>query len=249
MLLMLFFAGCEEIIPTANYPHSESWNAIDDSIAFMDWEYGDEDSPEVIKIYRLRPTDFAIYLENSAEDPKYVAEWMTSVDDAEIIINGAYFHEDYTPSGYLKIDYDRIGERIFDQNLTGLLTIEDDEFDIRDLKKNPLRSGEKVEYGLQSYPYLIKDFVRGFKEDTGKLGRRTAIGTDKAGYIYIIIVSDHRITIYDLMVELIKTDIEFENVLNLDGGPSTGMAIKHGNYEEIHDSLAKVPSVIVFSKR
>jgi exopolysaccharide biosynthesis protein len=249
IFLTLFCAGCGGIIPTANYPYGDGWHVIDDSISFIDWEYGEADETQIIKIFRLRPADFNISLEYSSEEPKYVSEWIGSLEDAEIVINGAYFHEDYSPSGYLKIDYSRIGERIFDQNLSGLLVIENNELSIRNLGKDPLSSGEKVENGLQSYPFLIKDLIRGFKEDSGKKAHRTAIGLDNNDYIYIILVDDHRITLYDLMVELIKTNIEFTQVLNLDGGTSTGMIIKRGNYEEIHDSMVKVPSVIVFSKR
>ncbi|MFC1655987.1 phosphodiester glycosidase family protein [Patescibacteria group bacterium] len=247
--LILLASGCDELIPTANYPHSDSWYKVDDSLAFLDWEYQRDKETEVIKIFRLSPGDFNISMQYSSANPKYVSEWDESIGGAELIINGAYFHEDYTPSGYLKIDYNRIGERIFDQNLSGLLEIENNILMIRDLSVNPLKSGEKLEFGLQSYPFLVKDSLRGFQEDSGKVARRTAVGTDKEGLIYIIIVDDHRITLYDLMVELIKTDIDFVHVLNLDGGTSTGISVKHGSYKEMHDSLVKVPNVVVFSKR
>lgn len=247
--LILLVAGCDDFIPTANYPYSDTWHKVDDSLAFLDWEYGSDKEAEIVKIFKLNPDDFNISMQYSSANPKYISEWAESVEDAEIIINGAYFHEDYTPSGYLKIDYNRIGERIFDQNLSGLLEVENNILTIRDLDANALETGEKLEFGLQSYPFLIKNSVRGFQEDSGKVARRTAIGTDKDGLIYIIIVDDHRITLYDLMVELIKTDIDFVNVLNLDGGTSTGIYIKKGNYEEMMDSLVKVPNVVVFTSK
>ena len=127
--------------------------------------------------------------------------------------------------------------------------INNNNISIRDLSENPLETGEKIEFALQSYPFLIKNSVRGFMEDSGKTAYRTAIGIDEKGYVYIIIVDDHRITLYELMVELIETDIDFVNVLNLDGGTSTGISIKRGSYEEVHDSLVKVPNVIVFKRK
>ncbi len=249
MSFIFLVTGCDDLIPTANYPYSDSWYEIDDSLAFLDWEYETGKEIEVIKIFRLNPDDFNISMQYSSANPKYISEWDEFIEDAELIINGAYFHEDYTPSGYLKIDYNRIGERIFDQNLSGVLVVENNILKIRDSGRDPLQSGEKLEFALQSYPFLIKNSVRGFQEDSGKIARRTAIGIDKEGFIYIIIVDDHRITLYDLMVELIKTDIDFVHVLNLDGGTSTGISIKKGSYEEMYDSLVKVPNVIVFSKR
>lgn len=247
--LVLLVAGCDELIPTANYPHGDSWHRIDDSVSFLDWEYEAEKATEVIKIFRLNPDDFKITMQYSQANPKYISEWKESNSDADIIINGAYFHEDYTPSGYLKIDYNRIGERIFDQDLSGLLVIENNKLSIRDLSKEPLETGEKIEFALQSYPFLIKNSVRGFVEDSGKTAYRTAIGIDKEGFMYIIIVDNHRITLYELMVELIETDIDFVHVLNLDGGTSTGILLKRGSYEEMHDSLVKVPNVILFSSK
>ena len=106
--LVLLVSGCDELIPTANYPHGESWHRIDDYVSFIDWEYEKDNQVEVIKIFRLDPEGFETSMKYSSENPKYVSEWNEYIEDADIIINGAYFHEDYSPSGYLKIDYNRI---------------------------------------------------------------------------------------------------------------------------------------------
>ena len=189
-----------------------------------------------------------IQILNSSQEPRYVFDWLYDNDEAEIVINGGYFHEDFTPSGYLKINSERIGERVFDQNLSGLIQIEEGKLSIRDLSLKPLEEGDQLESGLQSYPFLIKNSKPAVTEDTEKTARRTALGTDSEGNIYIIIADISHLSLYEFMDQLIKTKIPFNDVLNLDGGTSTGIAISYGSLREVKDSLTKVPSVIVFDK-
>ncbi|MBU1446185.1 phosphodiester glycosidase family protein [Patescibacteria group bacterium] len=226
----------------------DGWYEVDDSLATMEIKYETETVDGTIEIYRITPGRYEISLENDIESPHYLADWAENLD-AAIVINGGYFHEDYTPSGYLKVDFNRIGERLFDQQRSGLLLIEDDQISIRDLSKDPLVTGEELEYGLQSYPFFIQDSVRAITADSGKLGRRTAVGTDHDGYFYIIIVDDFNITLYALMEALIDTDIDFEYVLNLDGGPSSGIIVHRSRINVEEDSIVRVPNVVVFSEK
>jgi exopolysaccharide biosynthesis protein len=239
---MLFLSGCE------SSEESGVWKNIDDSISYRFWEFEVNELKESIEIYRINPEGYKITLDYSIEKPRYVSEWLYLNDGAEVVINGPYFNEDYRPSGYLKINNERIGELIFDQNLSGLVQIKDNKLSIRNLGKEALIEGEAVEFGLQSYPFLITNSSPALMEDTGKTARRSAIGTDAEGDIYLIIADTSHLTLYELMSQLIKTEIPFTEVLNLDGGTSTGIAVSEGNYHEIKDSLVKVPGVIVFDK-
>jgi len=66
--------------------------------------------------------------------------------------------------------------------------------------------------------------------------------------IYVISVPDRGISLYELMNELVKTDIKFNYVLNLDGGPSTGI---YANWERdgvAENSLTKIANIIKFSQ-
>lgn len=224
------------------------WYEVDDSLATMEISYETETLEGTIAIYRITPGHYEMSLASDSEAPHYLSDWAKQLD-AAIVINGGYFHEDYTSSGYLKIDFERIGERLFDQQRSGLLLIENDKISIRDLAKDPLATGEKLEYGLQSYPFLIKDSVRFITTDSGKTGRRTAVGTDHDGYFYIIIVDDFHITLYELMEALIGTEIDFEYVLNLDGGPSSGIIVRRSRINIDEDSIVRVPNVVMFSEK
>ena len=235
LLCLIIFSGCSNI-------SSDEWQPLNDFVSQRVLEFKQDDKIKKIHIYRLDPVDFSISIANS--DPKRISDWAKELD-AEIVINGAYFDKDFTPSGYLKINNERIGELLFDQNKSGLIQIDNGEFTIRDLAENPLQTGEELDFGLQSFPFLIENGKAVIKEDSGKTARRTALGTDKDGLVYIISADLVHISLYELMNKLIETNIDFTYVLNLDGGPSSGISI----YNELKDSVTKVPSVILFEKR
>jgi uncharacterized protein YigE (DUF2233 family) len=240
--LLITITGCDF------EQNSDVWKKVHDDLSYMNWNFTVGDSKENIIIYKINPEQFNIKILNSEKDPKYVSDWLYENDSAEIVINGGYFHEDFSPSGYLKVNFERVGERLFDQNLSGLVEIENNKLTLRDLKTNPLKDGENIEYGLQSYPFLIKNSLPAVADDTEKTARRTALGLDQEGNIYIIVADASHISLYGFMNEIIKTKIPFTNVLNLDGGTSTGVAVSYGNFSDIKDSLVKVPNVIVFDK-
>ncbi|MFC1599555.1 phosphodiester glycosidase family protein [Patescibacteria group bacterium] len=217
------------------------WQPLSDSVSKRIIEYSQDDQIEKIHIYRINSENLSISIANG--EPKYISDWAKELD-AEIVINGAYFNKDFGPSGYLKINNERIGELIFDQGKSGLIQINNGQFSIRDLAINPLQTGEELDFGLQSFPFLINDGNAAIKEDSGKTARRTALGIDEEGHVYIIFADLIHISLYELMNKLIETNIDFTYVLNLDGGPSSGILI----HNELKDSVTKVPSVILFEK-
>lgn len=79
--------------------------------------------------------------------------------------------------------------------------------------------------------------------------RRTALGVDAANNIYVISVPDREISLYEFMNELLKSGISFLHVLNLDGGPSTGIYAHWEINDIFQNSYSKVPSVIKFRKK
>jgi exopolysaccharide biosynthesis protein len=235
LLCILLFSGC------GSQKDPDEWNPVNDFVRERVIEFTEDEKNKKIHIYRLDPRNFNITFGN--EEPKYISDWANELD-AEIVINGAYFNEDFSPSGYLKINNERIGELIFDQNLSGLIQVNNGEFTIRDLALNPLQTDEAVDYGLQSFPYLIKDGQAAIKEDSGKRARRTALGIDSNGMVYIIFADLVHISLFQLMKLLEDSEIPFVHVLNFDGGPSSGISI----YGELKDSVSKVPSVILFKE-
>jgi len=196
----------------------------------------------ILTIIKLIPNEYKASIEYDSKG-RIVSQWKNN--NEEIVINGAYFNEDYLPSGFLVVNNKRIGNDMFDQDKSGLLFINGGQISIRDTNVDSISPTENFEFALQSYPFLIKNFQPAIKIDSAKKARRTAIGIDKDNNIYVIMVNLKEISLYEFMNYLLSTDVPFVNVLNLDGGPSTGI-YSHWNGETnfIYDSLNPVSSVI-----
>lgn len=202
-----------------------------------------ETNKQVLHLIKLPPGTFLATAEYSAS-PKTVAQWRSGGE--EIIINGGYFHEDYSPSGFLVVQGERMGKRKFDEDKSGIVGSQNGVMTVRDLKTEPFKHGEKFDFAVQSFPFLVEDGKPAIKTISEKRARRTAVGTDKENNFYIISVIDRELSLYEFMQELQKTQIPFVHVLNLDGGPSTGLYMKWKEEEKIMDSIFPVPQIIRF---
>jgi len=196
---------------------------------------------KLLTIIKFVPEKYSASVEYNNE-AKIVSQWKSGGE--EIIINGGYFNEDHSPSGYLVIDGKRIGDKMFDQDKSGLLIIDDGKILLRDTNIQPVTSTENIYSALQSFPFLIKNSEPAIKTDSGKKARRTAVGIDKNNNVYLIVVNTN-ISLYEFMNYLLNTRINLSNVLNLDGGPSTGI---YANWNDnlLYDSFSPVPSVVRF---
>lgn len=188
------------------------------------------------------PTSSTIIFGFSTSSPHTVVGWTTGTVD--IAINGGYFNEDYTPSGYIIANGSRIGSRQFDEDKSGLLAITSNTIRIHDLATTPLASIPLSDIAIQSYPFLIKNGIAAVKEDSGKRARRTAVGIDTNGRAHIII-SRSAISLHTLSQALSTSSIRFETVLNLDGGPSTGIVYHTATSTFVFDSITPVPQAIL----
>ena len=137
---------------------------------------------------------------------------------------------------------------MFDQDKSGLLVIQDGQFSIRDLNIAPFTKNETFDFALQSFPFLIKDAKPAIQTDSGKYARRTAVGIDADKNIYILTATTKELTLYQFMTELLHTKIPFTYVLNLDGGPSTGVQANWNGEELLENSMTGVSSILRFQK-
>ncbi len=196
-------------------------------------------------VIKLEPRSYRAQIE-FASSSQFVSQWASTIDTSQIVINGAYFHEDYTPSGFLVIESERVGERMFDQDKSGLIVIDKDGLEIRDLAVSPIVPEESFDFALQSYPFLIKDGKPAIQTDSGLQARRTAIGIDDKQNVYVIALTADEISLYEFMNKLVATGIPFVHVLNLDGGPSTGIIADWEEHRLSFNSFTPVSSVVRF---
>ena len=103
---------------------------------------------------------------------------------------------------------------------------------------------EDIDHALQTYPTLILPGARpGVKEDSGLVAKRTIWAEDNDGNVLIIVTKAFYFSLFEIMNWMLESDLDINTAINLDGGPSTGIEIKHNNFTYSVNS-AKIPNVI-----
>lgn len=226
-------------------PAKAEWTSVQNGIDRMEYLFGD-DRFSALVVYRFSP-DCCSYQVKTSTEPKDMDAWALALPDATLLVNAAYFHEDLSPSGLLISEGKRVGDRSFDLDKSGLITLAP-QVRILDTATETFNENKLTE-ALQSYPFLMKDSEAAVKENSGLSARRTFIGTDKTGHAYIGIVNLTDLTLYRLSQLLDGMEVEWDNVLNLDGGPSSGLIVRTPEWNERMDSLTPVGSVIVVNTK
>ncbi len=176
-----------------------------------------------------------------------MGEWMGAEPDAVGIVNGGYFMNDGTPSGYLSVDGTRIGSNEFDLNKSAVIDFDDG---VRIIDTSATRIDiSQMKTALQSYPLLVASGTPVIRSDSGKLDRRSFIGVDRDGNVWIGVVADGEISLHDLAQRLVELNVNLMDVVNLDGGTSTGIAIRAGSTPTIRETFGGVPNVITVTRK
>ena len=254
IILTLFIGGCGQVVPTTVEETAlpeiveqplfdeillNTWQSVGDQMARM--EYLDPAFETRVILYRF-PTGLTWRLAQATE-PKTISEWAEEESEAVLIINGFYFHEDYLPSGLLISNGDQIGTREFDMDRSGFIELSP-ELRIIDTSKAQIDRDLVIE-GAQSYPFLLQDGKPVIESASDQVARRSFVGLDRAGHPYLGIVPDSLISLFGLANVISKIDIDWAEVINLDGGNSTGLSASFSEYKELIEGFAAVPNVII----
>lgn len=208
-------------------------------------EFVSEDDVNVL-VYAFDPALVTLRLETGEESHR-VKTWASELKKGAIFINGFYFLEDGSPAGAVISRGVSLSELNFDWDKSGVIQLAPS-FKLIDTARDRFSPSVALEAG-QSYPFLLKQGVGAILEDTGLTARRTFIGTDEFGTAYVGVVWRDDVTLFQLMNVLQEMDIAWQDVINLDGGPSTGLVVETEGFSEILDSAAPVPNVIVIQPK
>lgn len=182
-----------------------------------------------------------VYYENP---PLRIEEWQKKLS-ADLIINGAYFSEEYRPLGFTRINSKTLVDKSFTSGNIGWLSMSaEGKIAVTETLKNP----ESMIFALQSYPLLIKDGKPHVKDETNKLARRTVLGLNKNHDLVVVMVDQTPISLFKLAQWLHTKLPDLQMALNLDGGSSTGAALKTKDLNETILALSPLPVVIAFSE-
>lgn len=244
------------LVFTAKDTIIEPWTVIDESTAVQSINSTINGSSSTIHIYRLADNKFIPEIKHK-DTPQIISKWQETIERSRdyassgLIINGGFFEKDYQPSGLLIIDGNRVGSNNLNPEISGILTINDNSIDIIDSNEfNEERCTITSCSAIQSFPIIIKDNEINISTEWKKPAQRSAIGYDNESNLYLI-VTQGNLSLHELAVKLKESDIRLDDVLNLDGGTSTGISVvlPATNYSQLHNSYKAVPNVLLFTPK
>jgi uncharacterized protein YigE (DUF2233 family) len=194
-----------------------------------------------IVIYRFPKTGFSWRFQNSAA-PLTVEGHLASDPKAVFAVNGVYFDEKFAPAGWMISGGTTIGDKKYEYSKSAILELAP-EFKIIDTAKEKF-AAKNIAEAAQSYPLLIANGAVQ-KVANEKTARRTFAGADKQGNVYFGIIPDDDVTLAGAAELINKTDADWDDVLNLDGGPSSGLVSNLPASKEELNSIVQVPNAIV----
>lgn len=254
--LTVFGVGCEvplrwegSITPTSTgigVPTTAQWESIEPGVERLDAKVSAAGAAARVVLWRFSTeADWTWSLATSTE-PQSVSQWVDDPQtDVIFAVNAGYFHADGFPSGWVSLDGLRWGKRAFDEGRSGIVSLGAKPTVL--LGTTPT-STVRVD-AFQSYPFLIKAGKQAFPKETGQYARRTFVAVDAEGRWYVGVVPTEPVTLFQLVGLLQSLPVNWERVLNLDGGPSTGLVTALGGREERFDSFAPVAYAIVAKRR
>jgi uncharacterized protein YigE (DUF2233 family) len=197
-------------------------------------------------VYRFAKDGFSWRFEHR-DAPATVEAWAKSLPNAAFVANGVYFDENWQPTGKLVVNGKKMNDREYDAAKSGVIELAP-ELRVIDTASEKIDFTKMTEAG-QSFPLVIKNGspVTAFKDVHS--ARRTMIGTDTDGNICIVLIPEDAVTFSEAAQLIAKIGVKWTNVINLDGGTSTGFAARLGDWSETMNSIVQVPNVIVAQKK
>lgn len=192
-------------------------------------------------VVRLDPATVTLRVHYVPGEARSLAEWQEALPEARIIVNGAFFDEANRALGLLVSDGQAYGQSFI--GFGGMLQVDGAGMRVRSLVTEPYQ-GEALWQAVQAFPLLLEGGTlaaqgSGFDERS----RRTWVGQDRFGRV-LFGATHNLIALADLQAWLLTADLDLVIAFALDGGGSTGMAVRTPVYQRTLPSFDRLPSVI-----
>jgi len=191
---------------------------------------------ERVVLFRIEPRFFTFRVLYAPGAPRLVSEWDSQ---ARLVFNGGYFDEKDAALGLLVSDGKTFGRSY--EGYGGMFAAAGGAPVVRSLAAQPYQPGEPLEQAVQGFPMLIYPDGSAFAKEDNARARRTALGQDASGRLYLVVAPHAAFTLAELARWLHGSDLGLAMALNLDGGGSTGYDA--GPNDRV-DSQVPVPAVV-----
>ena len=169
---------------------------------------------------------------------------------AELVVNGGFFDPEGRPVGLA------ISDGVILSKLAGLSggVLTYDGSRARLFSAEDYAAGDGSRFAIQCRPRLVVDRQVNVKSDDGKRAERTALCTREGGRTVDVVIvrgSDDGESPGPSLLALARhlTSAGCESALNLDGGPSSGVAWREGEAVRLLAPRGPVRHVVVFRER
>ncbi len=228
---------------------ADTWHQVQDGLSYANILVDAQDgSRKEFFLVKVDPHLFEFKIYNNTDQKKAKSLQQIHQEQSSVLtFNGAFFDTDFKAMGLLQ-DSTALSHG---QGSSGLMN---GIFQVSNTASNPLAQvhstqnvpGDKQSFMIQNGPVLLdNDGSIPLGVDTGKLAARTVIGVDRDGNVILIVLhqslinSNNTLSLYSL-AHLLKEDPQFgqlglHSVLNLDGGPSTGVVVGTEYLPEINN--------------
>ena len=194
---------------------------------------------ERLIVFRIDPAFFSFRVLYTSGLPRCVSEWGAEAG-ARLVFNAAFFDEKDFAVGLVVSDGKVFGESY--DGFGGMFMVDEQGApSLRSLAAQPYQPGEPLAQAVQGFPLLIDPDGSVFAKDDEQRARRTALGQDAAGRVYLVVAPHNAFTLAEFAAWLHDSDLGLTAALNLDGGGSTGYYAGPG---DAVDSFTPVPAVV-----
>ena len=199
---------------------------------------------EGLILFRIDPAFFSFRVLYTPGIPRRVSEWGAEAG-ARLVFNAAFFDEKDVAVGLVVSDGRVFGKSL--EGFGGMFAVDAEGApSLRSLAAQPYQPSEPLAQAVQGFPMLIYPDGSAFSKEDGARARRTALGQDTAGRVYLVVAPHNAFTLAEFAAWLHDSDLGLTAALNLDGGGSTGYYARPG---DAVDSFTPVPAVVaVYAK-
>jgi len=228
-------------IPTAPVPVRPGIEILVVPLAVTGVEAG-----EVLVVARIDPAKVDVRVRYAPKKPLPVQTWLAD-EAADLVINAGYFTQDNLATGLLIADGAITGQTY--RGFGGLFAVRAGppaSLSLQWLKEKPYVADRKITQAVESFPMLVRGgkVVDGINDD-GRRNRRSFVALDKSGRLLLGVSRYASLTLTDLAAALAgQSALAVDAALNLDGGASSGLAIRPSADALAIDSFEAVPAVI-----
>lgn len=194
-------------------------------------------------IVRIDPAAVTLRVHYAPGAPRAITAWAEQTG-APFLINGGFFSPEYVALGLLVSDGMHHGQSYND--FGGMFQVTGGRARVRALALEPYFPGEPLDQAVQAFPMLLNPGgAPAYPDDPDdRLSRRTVVGQDRAGRLVFVAVPAGGLTLYESSQWLAGADFDLDVALNLDGGGSTALYLKAGDFLKWVPSVDPLPVVI-----